>query len=678
MGIPLRLEYLRRELDVSSSGLSLLHLMQILGKYGIKTRGIKFESKNIEQLKLPAIISWAGVHFVVLEKIESGVMTLMDPAIGRRKYSVNDSSEFVFGFGLEIIAVDGNAVDVQHLNEINKNIENESSLNFGWGWYYHFISEFKYSLLKIFGLSLLCSFGLVVLAKLNMRFVSEVISSGMKSNILPMVGVFLFIVFIIVLFSILKFKMQNVLFQQMNFKFSNILINSIYNMPLNYFNKRSLASLLRKSKSADELFNYVNHFMNSFLVHLLLMLVVGSLMLSESFVLGGSVVVTGLILMFFRFLMVNYIKHQMYVVMECESRRNKSFLDSIKLIVGLKISQNIFHRNANYADENILYLEKQAKFDSFLKIQELLAWLSTILLSLIILSYGSQLFLSQQIILENLVMIFFLQVFFSKFMEESILGYIKVHLSKIELSQAKDVLIVDESKKIAFEEGLLSSGCESINSLVFSKVSYSYGSMENLILNELDLFINKGEKVFIAGESGCGKTTLIYLMCGLLKPQKGVVKLNDIDMSNNIVRYKSKIAVVLSQNEMMEGSVLDNILFGNAILDGLHLEYCLAITGLNEVLRKLPQGLNTVLGDNGVQLSSGQKQRIFLARAFYQKPELLILDEPTAHLDRTSKLSILSEIKKMSAAVLLVSHLSEDFEICSRGYKFQNGKLMDA
>ena len=213
-------------------------------------------------------------------------------------------------------------------------------------------------------------------------------------------------------------------------------------------------------------------------------------------------------------------------------------------------------------------------------------------------------------------------------------------------------------------------------SLNINRVSFGYNE-ENPILDEVNLTIKKGELVGISGESGSGKSTLLDILTGLIKPAKGEILVDgkklESDSWQNICGY-------VSQNLFFYNDTLaKNIAFGEPEenIDYNKIKSCINISQLNDFVKKNPQGVRTIIGENAIKMSGGQRQRLAIARALYRNPEILILDEATNALDETLQLNIVQALKnfKPQMTIVLVSHDKKLINLCSNIFELKSKKI---
>lgn len=211
------------------------------------------------------------------------------------------------------------------------------------------------------------------------------------------------------------------------------------------------------------------------------------------------------------------------------------------------------------------------------------------------------------------------------------------------------------------------------------QVSYHYPDSDVNILEAADLKIKKGQSVGIVGPSGAGKTTMIDILLGLLKPGGGRVMVDGIDIEKDITNWHEQIGYIPQTIFMLDDTIRANVAFGiekKDILDENVWE-SLEEASLADFVRSLPEGLDTEIGERGVRLSGGQRQRLGIARALYYKPDVLIFDEATSALDRETEAAVMESINKLHGqkTMIIIAHRLSTIEKCDHIYKVENGKI---
>jgi len=232
------------------------------------------------------------------------------------------------------------------------------------------------------------------------------------------------------------------------------------------------------------------------------------------------------------------------------------------------------------------------------------------------------------------------------------------------------------------EENLNHSSITFEHSLVLKKVGYCYPTAEKMVLNDINLSIQKNSIIGLVGSSGAGKTTLIDIFLGLLTPLQGTIEVDGVNISeHNLGSWQAQIGYVPQTIFLVDASVASNIALGIAEDDIDHDAVIRAATlaNLHEFVEKeLPQKYNTVVGERGVRLSGGQRQRIGIARALYHDPSILIFDEATSALDGVTEKVIMEAIKNLghTKTIIIVAHRLNTVRDCDHLYVMSQGKIV--
>jgi ATP-binding cassette subfamily B protein len=249
------------------------------------------------------------------------------------------------------------------------------------------------------------------------------------------------------------------------------------------------------------------------------------------------------------------------------------------------------------------------------------------------------------------------------------------------LPSLKDTVAILDLKKnnIVIEANQKFPWSKSIN---LQNVSFKYITRDKFILNNINLTIKKGTIVGFVGKSGEGKSTLIDLICGLIFPANGSIYIDNfkIEKLNDYSKWRNEISVVSQRIFLLDKTFQENIAFGieKDKIDKIKLQQSISMANLDQTISNLPLGVETIIGERGIQLSGGQLQRIGLARAFYKDASILILDEATNALDSNTESEIINTIKlfKNKFTILMITHNPNNLNICDEIYEIQNSNLL--
>ena len=216
----------------------------------------------------------------------------------------------------------------------------------------------------------------------------------------------------------------------------------------------------------------------------------------------------------------------------------------------------------------------------------------------------------------------------------------------------------------------------------FKEVTYAYPNSEIQAVKQVSLVIPKGHAVGFVGASGAGKTTLVDLLLGLLKPHHGNIYLDNTDIHSDLPTWQRNIGYIPQFIFLADDSIKHNIAFGlpDSEIEEENLQNAIEAAQLSELVESLPNGVDTIIGERGTRLSGGQRQRIGIARALYHNPQVLIMDEATSALDNITERSVIDAIEKLKGerTIIMIAHRLTTVEKCDHLYFMQKGQIKDS
>ena len=247
-----------------------------------------------------------------------------------------------------------------------------------------------------------------------------------------------------------------------------------------------------------------------------------------------------------------------------------------------------------------------------------------------------------------------------------------------------DIIISElELKKNIVENSNSNNSTDSIASkgdIEFKNVFFTYTGNKPYILENINFKIERGKSIGIIGESGAGKSTLIDLIVGLLNPSVGNIYIDDKKNSFIPELLKKQIGYISQNVFLFDASIADNITMTNLNYNEKEKELIyksIEDSDLTQMVQNLPEGIDTAVGENGINLSGGQKQRIAIARALYRNSKILILDEATSNLDTQTENKIIESINRLKGDItlIIISHRLSILQECDQIFEVKNCKL---
>ena len=217
--------------------------------------------------------------------------------------------------------------------------------------------------------------------------------------------------------------------------------------------------------------------------------------------------------------------------------------------------------------------------------------------------------------------------------------------------------------------------------ITLKNVVYQYPETSHKVLQNISIRITKGSTIGLIGLSGSGKSTLIDVLLGLFEPVSGEVYSDEIPIKTNVREWQSKIGYVPQTIYLTDDTIRNNIAFGisKEIINENDINRVVQSAHLDDFIKSLPMGLETIVGERGVKLSGGQRQRIGIARALYNDPPILVLDEATSSLDDDTEHVVMDAIKSLHGlkTIIIVAHRLSTIEHCDWLYRLEKGVIIE-
>ena len=226
--------------------------------------------------------------------------------------------------------------------------------------------------------------------------------------------------------------------------------------------------------------------------------------------------------------------------------------------------------------------------------------------------------------------------------------------------------------------GLPESGTPADAAIEAVGLGFRYAEGEPWVLRDCSFRIGAGESVAIVGASGCGKTTLAKLLLGLLPATEGGIRWGGTGIRQlGSASYRKLVAAVMQDDHLFAGSIAENIAFGDEDADPLRIEEAARQAAVHDEIAAMPMGYHSLIGDMGTTLSGGQKQRVILARALYRKPQLLVLDEATSHLDVGREREVNEAVRRLQLTRIIIAHRPETIASADRVLELRDGRICE-
>ena len=255
-------------------------------------------------------------------------------------------------------------------------------------------------------------------------------------------------------------------------------------------------------------------------------------------------------------------------------------------------------------------------------------------------------------------------------------------VSSIALSAAEIQPILEMAEPFLKTEPEMVSGREIVTrisgGIEFSHVSFRYGENLPYVLDDLSLSISPGEYVALVGRTGCGKSTLVRLLLGFEKPEKGAVFFDGRNIDSlDLPSLRRRIGTVMQDAGLFQGDIFSNIVITAPELTPEDAWEAAEIAGIADDIRAMPMGMNTIIAEGQGGISGGQRQRIMIARAIAPKPKILIFDEATSALDNKTQRQVSEALDKMGCTRIVIAHRLSTIKHCDRILVLDGGRIVE-
>ena len=633
------MESLREISGTSKQGTTLLGLYQAAQKLGFKAEAYEADYKYLQKQAQPSIlhviIDNRLQHFVVCYGLEKGKYIIGDPGRGIQEYSEAELAEIWKSKSLlELTPTAG----IEQKMAINRN---------KWIWFKTLVKEDAGLLSAIFMLSLVISI---------LGMVMAVFSQKLIDTILPLKNIEKLIVSLVLVTMLLLARggiayITGFLGIRQGKDFNNRLIGrffeSLLYLPKSFFDNRRIGELVERMNDTSRIQSAIAGVIGELLKNFLLVIIGEIVLFIYSPLLGAlslaSLPIFGLISWRFH----RRIVHGQQEVMVANAHKSSNYVNSMQGIDTIKGS----HKEKEFATLNqLIYWHFQENIFNLGRVGislQVVAEIASVLITIILISLGSWMIIANQLIIGELMAV--LGISSSIFPAIVSLAFANISLqgAKVAFDRMYEFSAIrpEFDKETDDDDGSLLD----ISAVVSKGVSFRFPGRKQLLKGvSMELF--RGEMVALLGESGCGKTTFLNILQRFYEPEEGEIRVNGKQINQvAIAAWRKQTGVIPQDVSLFNGTLIENICIGATPEEMQQcVEFCMQ-TGLHRFFMELPQNYGTLLGEQGINISGGQKQLVGLARALWKKPKLLILDEPTSAMDRNTEnfvLDLLNTILK--------------------------------
>jgi len=657
------LEKLRELSGTTKQGTTLLGLYQAANKLGFTASGNEADLQAIidhkEPLILHVVIDERLQHYVVCYGYKDDTFIIGDPAKGIVHYSKEELAAIWKSKTCLTLAPNKQFVKASEEQKTKKQ------------WFLNLLKQ-DYQLL---GISVAIGIGVAMLGMAMSIFLQKLIDDILPSHntqkLIFGIALLAFLLLIRVGFSVLR---EFLLIRQTK-DFNNRVINKFYSsllyLPKPFFDTRKIGELVARLNDTTRVQRVIKHVTSSFVIDILVILISFGFLFYYSWKIGVIALLSLPIYFLIIYRFNNKIIKAQKEVMQSYAMSESNYITSMQGIAAIKN----FNKQPVFKKINqLIYGNFQDKVFDLSKINIRLSLLSGILnvgFLITVLSITAYNVYQKTMTLGDLMAILGIAGSLLPSITNLALIAIPINEAKIAFNRMFEFASIEKE-----EHGTVK--LTKFESLEIKELSFRFAGRSQLLKN-INLDINKGAFIAIVGESGSGKSTLGQIIQQFYKQETGSLIVNKTQKLHTIKLedWRNLIAVIPQEIKIFNGTIRDNIVLGAADTPEKIVQFCQDY-GFEKFITQLPQGYATLVGEEGVNLSGGQKQIIAFARALYKKPQFLILDEATSAMDRNTEkftMNLLYKLKK-EIAVLFISHRLHTLKnIADTIYVLEKGKI---
>lgn len=673
------IEYLRELSYVTYYGTSLLGLSTAAEHIGFRTISSKLTFVNfIKNFNLPTIVHWKQRHFVVVYKIKKGIIYVSDPAIGKVQY---DYKSFLEGWSGE---TSQESIGFVLFIEATPELYNEDGVQtkIGFGYFLSYFKGYKKQYVQII-------FGM--LASMIMTFIvpfvtQSVVDIGINGRNLNFIKLMLVAQLILSFSSIVIGFIQSWVFMHMGTKISLSIaigyISKVMKLTIPYIERKTVGDFMQRMSDNGRIQGFISSATLSTMFSFLNVIIFGVVMATYSlkiltiFLIGSSLYAIWILI---------FIKKRREYDFKRFDLSSESQTSVIQIFNGIRdIKLYNYEKQKRWEWERIqaksyrlsmkqLFLGQIQQTGAFLIEQSKNIIISYIVVSSVItgeITFGTM--ISIQYILGQMGSPLLQLINFINSYQDA----------KISLDRISEIHHQDNEESLETDSGKIYNPAQIKQKHIdFKNVTFSYNKIiEEPILNNVDIHIPEGKFTAVVGASGSGKTTLIKILLRFYEINKGTIKIGENDLKNySIAMWREQCGAVLQDSYLFSSSILNNIILNteNSSMDEVYDAAKMA--NIHDFITSLPLAYKTKIGENGLSLSQGQKQRLLIARIIYKNPDFIFFDEATNALDSENEKIIMNNIinNLKGKTIIFVSHRLSAIKNADNIIVMESGKVAE-
>jgi len=656
-GKTINIQELRDFSETTREGSNLLFLSDAAEKIGFRTLGVKLSVKRIKEAPLPCILHWNKDHYVVLYKIKKGKYYISDPAFGLLKYNKEEFVKFWIGNNAGDETKEGIALLIEATPKFfQSEFDKEENSGLGFRFLSQYLFQYKSFLIQL-------AIGLFASSLLNLIFpflTQSIVDVGIQNQNLHFIYLILFAMLFVFAgrtgLELIRSWILLHLSTRINISLISDFFIKLMNLPISFFDVRMTGDIMQRindhrriekiltTSSLNVLFSVINMFvMGAVLAYFNLQIFLVFF--------AGSLLYFGWIVLFLKRREVLDYKRFAEV-----SNEQSKVMELINGMQEIKLHNAEKQKRWGWEYVQARLFRVSIKGLVLEQTQTIGSSIINELKNIFIIFLSAKLVIDGSITLGMMLAISAIVGSLNGPITQLIEFVRELQDAKISLARLSE--IHEKEDEVQQEINQTNDVPQNVD-IEIKNLSFRYLGSDVPVLDNLSLLIPCNKVTAIVGVSGSGKTTLMKLLLKFYEPENGEVLIGNAQLKNiSQSAWRSNVGAVMQEGFIFSDTIANNIAFGVDKIDKEKLLYAVDVANIKEYVSELPLGFNTKIGAEGLGMSTGQKQRLLIARAVYKNPEILFFDEATSALDANNEKAIMKKLDVFfkDKTVIVIAH----------------------
>ena len=641
-GYELDLLSARQRFSASLKGATVADVVNMASASGMQARALQLEVEEMAALKLPAILHWSMNHFVVLTRITRRGYVVHDPAVGKRLVSRREVNDAFTGIAVECTPAPGFSPQARAPGLSLRDL-------------FASTSGLPRLIAEIFGLSILLQLLALLMPYVFQLVVDDVLVSYDQSLLLAVCAGLAFLGLFETAISALRQWGIDVAGAHLSRHLSTGMMQHLLWLPLPFFEKRNVGDILTRMGSMQALQTAMTTTLAGLLVDGVVVICTATVMFFYSPVLGWLVTGSLVLLLCIRLALYPVQRRLQDSLLHQQAREQTHTIETLRAMHSIRSANGEAQRLSTWSVRFTGVLRAGLGLARFnLQTGMLESTIQALLHVGVIYVAATQVLANPQLF--TVGMLFAFLAYKNQFTERAnslVEHVLSCRLLDLHLQRVGDILLAEPELQPTPNYSTETPTTD----ITLNGLGFRYGAQDPWVFRNLSCTLPAGRLIAIVGASGSGKTTLMKLLLGLYSPVEGDIQIGCHQLDRAYAPlWRKRLGIVLQEDQLISGTIADNIAMLTGDLDLDRVQQAAALAGIHEEICLMPMGYLSLVGDLGSSLSSGQKQRLLIARALYRQPDVLFLDEGTAHLDPAREAQLCGVLASLPITRVVVAH----------------------